>query len=547
MNLLKTAATISGLTLLSRITGLVRETLTAATFGAGSQTDAFFVAFRLPNLLRRLFAEGAFSQAFVPVLGQIRAQQGESAALTLARQCALVMTAVLALVCLLAIMGAPILVWMMSGGFDGDSKTFALSVMLTRWMFPYILLISLVALASGVLNTWSEFKAAAFAPVLLNLSFIAAALLLAPHLDEPIWALAIAVVAGGIAQLALMGVALKKALSRSLSARRSDYTSAGSISGSGSGSVLHPNASPREHPWSIRAAWRDPSVRRIMVLMLPATMAVSVAQISLIINTHIAARLQAGSVSWLSFADRLMEFPTALLGVALGTVLLPSLTKANSENNPQEVSRLIDWGLRLVAILAIPSAVGLAVLSIPLTAVLFHYGQFDHQDLVMTAQAMVGYAVGLVGLIAIKVLAPGFYAKQEVKTPVKIALFALALTQALNLVFVPLFAHAGLALATSLAACANALLLYLGLRRKAIYTPDRGWLGFIIKIVISAFIMGLAIGMIALELDWSGLAAAPWLRITWLAVILFVAAIVYFSVLRLLGVRWRQFLKKEKA
>ena len=284
-----------------------------------------------------------------------------------------------------------------------------------------------------------------------------------------------------------------------------------------------------------------------MVLMLPATMAVSVAQISLIINTHIAARLQAGSVSWLSFADRLMEFPTALLGVALGTVLLPSLTKANSENNPQEVSRLIDWGLRLVAILAIPSAVGLAVLSIPLTAVLFHYGQFDHQDLVMTAQAMVGYAVGLVGLIAIKVLAPGFYAKQEVKTPVKIALFALALTQALNLVFVPLFAHAGLALATSLAACANALLLYLGLRRKAIYTPDRGWLGFIIKIVISAFIMGLAIGMIALELDWSGLAAAPWLRITWLAVILFVAAIVYFSVLRLLGVRWMQFLKKDKA
>ncbi len=543
MNLLKTAATISGLTLLSRITGLVRETLTAATFGAGSQTDAFFVAFRLPNLLRRLFAEGAFSQAFVPVLGQIRAQQGESAALALARQCALVMTAVLALVCLLAIMGAPVLVWMMSGGFDGDSKTFALSVMLTRWMFPYILLISLVALASGVLNTWSEFKAPAFAPVLLNLSFIAAALLLAPHLDEPIWALAIAVVAGGIAQLALMGIALKKALSRSLSAQRSDNTSSGSISGS----ALNPNAGLREHRWSIRAAWRNPSVRRIMVLMLPATMAVSVAQISLIINTHIAARLQAGSVSWLSFADRLMEFPTALLGVALGTVLLPSLTKANSENNPQEVSRLIDWGLRLVAILAIPSAVGLAVLSIPLTAVLFHYGQFDHQDLVMTAQAMVGYAVGLVGLIAIKVLAPGFYAKQEVKTPVKIALFALVLTQALNLVFVPLFAHAGLALATSLAACANALLLYMGLRRKAIYTPDRGWLGFTIRIVISALVMGLAIGMIALELDWSGLSAAPWLRITWLAVILFVAAIVYFSVLRLLGVRWMQFLKKDKA
>jgi len=517
MNLLKTAATISGLTLLSRITGLIRETLTAAYFGAGSQTDAFFVAFRLPNLLRRLFAEGAFSQAFVPVLGKTRTEQGDEAALLLARRCALLMAAILALVCLIAIIGAPVLVWMMSGGFGGDQQTFDLSVMLTRWMFPYILMISLVALASGVLNTWSHFKAPAFAPVLLNLSFIGAAILLTPYLEEPIWALAIAVILGGLAQLGLMAIALQK--------------------------ILRPPKQNAGHG-SLKSAWRDPAVRRILTLMVPATLAVSVAQISLIINTHIAARLQAGSVSWLSFADRLMEFPTALLGVALGTVLLPSLTKANSERNQAEINRLMDWGLRLVVILSVPAAVGLAVLAVPLTAVLFHYGQFDHQDLIMTAQAMVGYAFGLVGLIAIKVLAPGFYAQQDIKTPVKIALLALAFTQLLNIVLVPIFAHAGLALATSLAACANAGLLLWGLRRKSIFTPSVGWWGLILKSLISAACMGLVIGIIALELDWSGLARAPLLRIFWLAVILVVAAIVYFSLLRIFGIRWMQLLKK---
>ena len=526
MNLLKTAATISGLTLLSRITGLARETLTAAYFGAGSQTDAFFVAFRLPNLLRRLFAEGAFSQAFVPVLGQIKAQEGEAAALSLARNAALVMAAALAAICLAAIIGAPILVWLMSGGFSGDAATFDLTVMLTRWMFPYILMISLVALASGLLNTWSEFKTPAFAPVLLNLSFIGCAVLLSPHLAQPIWALAIAVILGGMAQLSLMVWSVRK----TILARQ--FT------------VSH-EAKDTTTSWSVREAWRDPNVRRVLTLMVPATLAVSVAQVSLIINTHIAARLESGSVSWLSFADRLMEFPTALLGVALGTVLLPSLTKANSNNDQQRTNQLIDWGMRLVFVLAIPAAIGLAVLAIPLTAVLFHYGKFDHQDLIMTSQAMVGYSVGLVGLIAIKVLAPGFYAQQNIKTPVKIALFTLILTQLLNLIFVPLFAHAGLALATSLAACANALLLLRCLQKRRIYTPTRGWFGFVLRILLSATLMGVVIGGIALELDWSGLATSPILRIVWLALILLIAALVYFVSLHLLGVRVREFLKKD--
>lgn len=545
MNLLKTAATISGLTLLSRITGLARETLTAAYFGAGSQTDAFFVAFRLPNLLRRLFAEGAFSQAFVPVLGQIKAQQGDGPALRLARHAALVMAAALALVCLVAIIGAPVLVWLMSGGFAGDQATFDLTVLLTRWMFPYILMISLVALASGLLNTWSEFKAPAFAPVLLNLSFIGCAVLLSPHLAQPIWALAIAVVLGGIAQLTLMAWAIRRTLRKAQAMSTSGTTNNNSDTNPVKGTTLNPGSTTDNDDWSLKAAWRDPNVRRVLTLMVPATLAVSVAQVSLIINTNIAARLESGSVSWLSYADRLMEFPTALLGVALGTVLLPSLSKANGEKNMERVNALIDWGLRLVALLAIPAAVGLAVLAIPLAAALFHYGKFDHQDLLMTAQAMVAYSVGLVGLIAIKVLAPGFYAQQNIKTPVKIAIFTLVLTQLLNLVFVPMFAHAGLALATSLAACANATLLYLGLRKRGIYTPGGGWFGFLVKIKVSAVVMGAAIAVIALELDWAALANTPLVRIIWLGIILVIAAGVYFSCLRILGVRWTMFLKKD--
>jgi putative peptidoglycan lipid II flippase len=474
-------------------------------------------------------------------LGQIRSQQGDAPALRLARHAALVLAAVLALVSLIAIIGAPILVWLMSGGFGGNTATFDLTVMLTRWMFPYILMISLVALASGLLNTWSEFKTPAFAPVLLNLSFIGCAVLLSPRLEEPIWALAIAVILGGIAQLALMAWALKKTLRHSPTSPTTSMSSASQAADAETALA----GSKDKDDWSIRAAWRDPNVRRVITLMLPATLAVSVAQLSLIINTHIAARISAGSVSWLSYADRLMEFPTALLGVALGTVLLPSLTKANSENNLARMNALIDWGLRLVAMLAIPSAIGLAVLAVPLAAALFHYGRFDQQDLVMTAQAMVGYSVGLVGLIAIKVLAPGFYAQQNIRTPVKIAIFTLILTQLLNIVFVPTLAHAGLALATSLAACANAWLLYRGLRKRAIYTPAPGWAGLIIKIVISALVMGAAIGAIALELDWSGLAHQPILRIIWLGVILLVAAMVYFGCLRLLGVRWMQLMKKD--
>jgi len=520
MNLLKTAATVSGLTLVSRITGLAREVLTASIFGAGAQTDAFFVAFRLPNLLRRLFAEGAFSQAFVPVLGQVKAQEGEEAARRLATRVGLFLFLALSVITIAAIFAAPALVWMMTGGFGGDQARFDLTVALTQWMFPYIVMISLVALAAGILNTWSEFRLPAFTPVLLNLSFIAAALFLAPRLAEPIWALAVAVLVGGIAQLALQAWGLWRR-----------------------GLLAEVPGLLRRPVSSLRETWQDPMVRRVLTLMLPATLAVSVAQISLVINTHIASRLETGSVSWLSFADRLMEFPTALLGVALGTVLLPSLTKAHAQGSPERVSALIDWGLRLVVVLAVPAAIGLAILAEPLTASLFHYGAFTEKDMAMTGAAMQAYAVGLLGLVAVKVLAPGFYAQQDIRTPVKIALATLVLTQLLNLVLVPLFNHAGLALATGLAACFNAAVLWWRLRARGTYRAAPGWALVWVRVAIASAVMGAACFYAASQLNWAAAQATPWLRIGTLSGILVFAVVLYFGALSLLRLSWRRLLR----
>ncbi len=402
MNLVRSAATVSGLTLLSRITGLVRENLTASIFGASALTDAFFVAFRLPNLLRRMFAEGAFSQAFVPILAAARERGDESTTRQLVDHVATVLFWALVAVSAAGVVGAPVLVWAMASGLAADPAVFESAVVMTRWMFPYILLISMVALAAGILNTWRQFAVPAFTPVLLNLSFIGAALGLSSRIDPPIYALAVGVVAGGVAQLAWQVPAL-----------------------------LRIGMLPRIGG-SLRVALADPQVRRILKQMGPAVLAVSVAQISLIVNTHIASRLGAGSVSWISFGDRLMEFPTALLGVAMGTVLLPSLSRAHAAHRADEYSALLDWGLRLAALLSLPCMVGLALMSTPLTALLFHYGRFDANDLEMTQRTVLAYSAGLIGLVCVKILAPGFYGKQDVRTPFKIALVVLAATQLLN-------------------------------------------------------------------------------------------------------------------
>jgi putative peptidoglycan lipid II flippase len=509
MNLLKALATVSSMTLVSRILGFVRDALIARVFGAGLATDAFFVAFRIPNLLRRLFAEGAFSQAFVPVLAEYKQRHGERDTKLLIDRTATVLALSLVIVTVIGILGAWAIVYVSAPGFANEPGKFDLTVTMLRITFPYILFISLTALAGSVLNTWSRFAIPAFTPTLLNVSFIVAALFLTPYFDPPVLVLAWAVFAGGVLQLAFQIPALMRL-----------------------GMLPRP-----------RFDFADPGVKRILLLMGPALLGVSVAQISLLLNTIFASFLQTGSVSWLYYADRLMEFPTGLLGVALGTILLPSLAKCHADDRRADYSSLLDWGLRLTLMLALPAAVALAVLAVPLIATLFHYGRFDATDLAMTRQALIAYSVGLLGLILVKVLAPGFYARQNIRTPVKIAIFTLCATQAMNLIFIVPLRHAGLALAIGLGACLNAGLLYYKLRQHQIYQPQPGWLKFALKIA-------LAIVAMAGVLFVANRPAAWWMSVTWqyrvamLGGLVSLGAAVYFGSLAALGLRLKDFLRR---
>jgi putative peptidoglycan lipid II flippase len=511
MNLHKTLATVSGMTMLSRVTGLLRELLIARAFGASAYTDAFFVAFRIPNLLRRLFAEGAFSQAFVPILAEYKNKQGEIATKKLTDNVATILVWALLVTCVLGIVAAPVVVYFIATGLKAAPEAFDASVMMTRIMFPYIGFMSFVALSGGILNTWREFRIPAITPVLLNLSFIAASLFVAPYMEQPVYALAFAVFVGGILQMAIQIPALRRI-----------------------GMLPRVSLNPKQ-------AWTDPGVRRVLKQMVPATFAVSVAQISLIINTNIASRLQNGSVSWLSYADRLMEFPTALLGVALGTILLPSLAKAHADDDPTEYSSLLDWGLRLTFLLALPSAVGLATLSEPLTATLFHYGKFGAESVAMTGRALIAYGVGLIGLILVKILAPGFYAKQDIRTPVKIAIGVLIATQLMNMLFVPWIAHAGLALSIGLGACVNAVFLYWGLRRRGIYVANKGWGIFFLRLVGALFLLAGVALWTAGHFDWIGMQAHPWQRVGALALVMLACGVTYFGALLAMGFRFKDF------
>ena len=511
MNLLKSAASVSGMTFLSRVTGFVRDTLLAILFGAGAAMDAFVVAFRIPNLLRRLFAEGAFSQAFVPVLGEYRTRNGDEKTREFAARVLGLLAVALFIATLVGILAAPLIVYATASGFAKDADKFALTVTMVRICFPYILFISLVSFASGLLNTYGAFKGPAFTPVLLNLSFIAFALWAAPHFERPIVALAWAVFVGGLAQLAFQVPFLKRIGMLSM---------------------------PRWEP-------RDEAVVRVLKLMAPAAFGVSVAQISLIINTQIASHLaEDGPVSWLYFADRLMEFPSALLGVALGTVILPSLVRHHAAENPAEYSKLIDWGMRVSLLLALPAAVGLAMLAVPLVATLFWHGAFTRNDVIMTRHALIAYAVGLAGIILVKILAPGFYARQNIRTPVKVALATLVVTQLFNLAFVPWLRHAGLALAISLGACFNAGWLWWLMWRRGAFRAEPGWPAFLFKLAVALYLMGGAIwyGM-GRESSWFEIAALE--RALRLALIIVGAAATYFISLALMGMRVRDFVRHE--
>src|SRR6266851_3994298 len=521
MSLLKALATVSSMTFVSRILGFIRDVLIARLFGAGLATDAFFVAFRIPNLLRRLFAEGAFSQAFVPVLSEYRTRRGDTETKLLVDRTATLLALGLVAVAALGVVAAAAIIYISAPGFAASPAKFDLTVAMLRITFPYILFISLVSLAGGTLNTWSRFAIPALTPALLNLSFIFGALFLSPYFEPPVMVLAWAVFVGGALQLALQVPALAKI-----------------------GMLPRP-----------RFGFTDPGVRRILLLMGPAVLGVSVAQVSLLINTIIASFLGDGRISWLYYADRLMEFPTALLGVALGTVLLPSLSKYHSASDEGEYSRLLDWGLRLTFILAAPAAVALALLSVPLVATLFHYGQFSEHDLWMTRQALVAYSAGLLGLILVKVLAPGFYARQNIATPVRIAVLTLIATQLMNAALIlslkqggleaatGIGPHAGLALAIGLGACLNAGLLYRKLRQHGIYRPQPGWGTFALKVAAALAAMAVVL--------WLAMGPAPW----WLAVsganraaavtgLVLLGGTAYFASLWLLGFRLGDFSRR---
>ena len=420
---------------------------------------------------------------------------------------------VLTVVVAVGVVAAPGLVWLVASGLRQDAETFGIAVLMTRWMFPYILLISLVALAAAILNLSKRFAAPAFAPVLLNVSIILAALFLGRFFDPPVLALCAGVMIGGVLQLLWQVPSLVKI-------------------------GLLPRI--RFTPWK---ALKDPAVQRVLKNMAPTLLAVSVSQFSLIINTQIASWLAPGSVSWVSYGDRLMEFPTSLLGIAMGTLLLPSLSQANAAGNTQRYSDLLDWGLRLALLLATPAMVGLALMAKPLTALLFHYGAFNTHDLLMTSHTVRAYGAGLVALTAVRILAPGFFAKQDVRTPVKIAVTVLVCTQLMNLVLVPWLAHAGLALSISLGAWLNAGWLLRGLKKRGSYIPRAGWRPFMLKVAVALAAMGVLLGFVSEYFDWGAMQSQPWLRIGLVLGMVVGGALLYFGLLMAMGLNIRQVMR----
>ncbi|MSQ60675.1 MAG: murein biosynthesis integral membrane protein MurJ [Betaproteobacteria bacterium] len=511
MNLLKALLTVSGMTMISRVFGFIRDVLIARTFGAGLYTDAFFVAFRLPNLLRGIFGEGAFSQAFVPILAEYKTRRGDSESKELVDHVAALLGLLLMIVTVAGILAAPLVILATAPGFHQSPGKFQLTVELLRITFPYILFISLTSLAGGILNSYGKFAIPALAPTLLNLAFIAFTLWLAPYFDPPVKALAWAVFAGGLLQLGFQLPYLKKL-----------------------GMLPRP-----------RLNLKDPGVWRVLKLMGPAVFGVSIGQISLVINMNFASFLVTGSVSWLYYADRLMEFPTGVLGVAVGTILLPSLSKNHSKGDPAEFSRLLDWGLRITLLLTLPCALALALLATPLVSVLFYHGVFSAHDVVMTAQAVMAYALGLLGLVLVKVLAPGFYAKQDIKTPVKIGIVTLLVTQVFNLTFTRIFplGHVGLALAVGLGACLNATLLYLKLRSHQIYRPDPGWGKFSLKLLVGLAALGTVLWLAAADSQvWLG--GGKWAMVLQLSWTIALGAVAYFAALWAVGIRPRDFARR---
>ncbi len=507
--LVRTTLLIGSFTFLSRILGFARDILFARFFGAGPAMDAFLVAFKIPNFFRRLFAEGAFSQAFVPVLGDLHHKDGHEAARDLVAHASGSLGLVLLLVTALGVLTAPWIIDVFAPGFLAHPATHALAASMLRWTFPYLFFIALVALSAGALNVYGHYAAPAATPILLNLALIGAALGLRGLFRIPITALAFGVLAAGVLQLAFQLPFL---------ARR--------------GLLVRP-----------RVNFRHPAVRRILALMLPSLFGASVMQVNLLIDTAVATFLAPGSVSWLYYADRLMEFPLGVFAVALGSVVLPRLTRAHSRRETDDFSRTLDNALRLILLVALPAAVGLAVLAGPLLVTLFTRGAFSAFDARMAAWALVAYAAGLLGFTSIKVLAPGYYARQDTRTPVRIGIAAVGANLLLMALLVPLWLaagwpapHAALAWATSLAALLNAALLARGLRRRRHWSPAPGWGPLLLRTALASAAMAAVLLVLAPSFA-AWLRAGLWQRVGNLLGLVVTGIVVYLLALFTAGLR----------
>ncbi|WP_083945105.1 murein biosynthesis integral membrane protein MurJ [Thiomicrospira microaerophila] len=503
--IIKATATVGGMTMISRVLGFVRDMVIARFFGASAGADAFFVAFKIPNFFRRLFAEGAFSQAFVPVLAETKEKRGIEAVRHLVGAIAFRLGLILFFLTLFGVFGASLWMSVFAPGFRSDPEKFELATAMLQITFPYLMLISLVALSSALMNTYNKFAVPAFTPVWLNLVMIGCAIWLAPHLEQPVMALAWGVLLAGVVQLMFHLPFLWQM-----------------------GLLPSPTAKS------------DPGVSEVKRLMLPALFGVSVAQINLLVDTILASFLVTGSVSWLYYSDRLMEFPLGVFGVALATVVLPGLSKKAANADWEGFKQDLDFALKLVMLISVPAMVGLLLLAQPLLVTLFYYGEFTAFDVLMSSQSLMAYSLGLLGFILVKVLAPAFYARKEMKTPVKIAVVALVSNIILNLILIGPLAHVGLALATSISAMLNAGLLYYFLLKQQVFSLQSPWRGFSLQVLAAVGVMALVL-IFASPDNQAWLDFSAWQRVIWLLGLIVIAMLAYVVTLLALGFRPRKF------
>ncbi len=518
LQLLRSTSVVSAMTLISRILGLVRDVVFARFFGATIVMDAFIVANRIPNMMRRFFAEGAFSQGFVPVMARYKENGDHAESRQLVDAVAGTLGLILFVVTLIGVVAAPLLVLMVAPGFIGEDGRFDLATAMLRFTFPYLFFVSMTAFAGGILNTYGKFAAPAFTPVILNIVLITSAMWLSPQMEEPGMALAYGVFVAGLVQLLFQIPFLAK---------------------------IHAVPRPRWHP-------KHPGVRRIGALMLPAIFGSSVAQINVLLGGIIASLLGVGKISLLYFSDRLMEFPLGLFGIALATVTLPTLSRQAANASMREFSNTVDWSMKLVVLIAIPAAIGLVLLAEPLVATIFFGGEFTQFDVEMTALSLQAFALGLIGFSFVKILAPAYFAREDTRTPVKAGLIALVVNFVLSVVLAYTLSragyvgtHAGLALAISVAAIVNAWLLYHGLRRDKIVMHSPGWPLLLLRFFGANAAMMVAIVWLHRPLEW-WIGASGLDRSLWLGVVVTVGAVVYFVALILLGLRPSQ-LKLESS